>query len=203
MGRAVIIRKYAVLAWAVLLASAAIAGEERHTRIEIDIDDDGGQTSFKFDSADAGFDLRDLAVGERRELVDDEGNVASVSRTEAGFELDVNGRTIDLSDLHDGHGMAMHMQSEAGDTDVVVVDDVRKARKVKMIKTGDDASVTIITAGAIDEATRERIREVLVSSGQDGEVVFIDGSEFKADTDKHTHRRHEVRVIKKEVDVTN
>jgi len=84
----VTLRKYAVLIWAFLLATAAIAGEEHRTRIDIDIDDEAGQSSFVFDSEDAGFDLDDMAVGERRTLTDDSGNVADVLRTEQGFELD-------------------------------------------------------------------------------------------------------------------
>ncbi len=60
MGIAVIFRKFLVLFWAFLLATAAVAGEEHRTKIEIAIDDDdSGHQSFKFDSKDAGFNLHD------------------------------------------------------------------------------------------------------------------------------------------------
>lgn len=115
-------RTFAVLFWACLLGTAAVAGEQNRTRIEIVVDDDAsGQRSFSFDSQDAGFDL-------------------------------------------DGqHEIEMHL----------------------------------------DAATRDRIREVLQSSSQQVEVLFIDGSEFDVDSDTHVHGAHEVRIIKKEVDVTN
>ena len=58
-----------------------------------------------------------------------------------------------------------------------------------------------ISGEAIDKETRERIRAVLESAGQDGEVVFIDSSELQAGGGAHS--RHEVRIIKQEVDVTN
>ena len=138
------IKKFAVLMWASLLATAAIAGEQHRTRIEIAVDDDSGPASLMFDSQSAGFDLHDM-----------------------------------------------------------VVDDNRQIKKVKMIKTGDADAVTIITGAAIDESTRQRIREVLESAGQQGDIVFIDGSEFNIDNDKHARGRHEVRIIRKEVDVTN
>ena len=60
MGNVVIFKKFAVLFWAFLLATAAIAGEDQRTRIEIEIDDDNtGHRSFKFDSAEA--DIERLA----------------------------------------------------------------------------------------------------------------------------------------------
>lgn len=202
-GTIVSFRKFFVLTWSCLLATATIAGEDHRTRIQIDIDDEDGQAAFMFDSEDAGFDLHDLAIGERRQLVDEAGNVANVLRTEDGFELDVNGRKVDLAELHGGHDVEMHMHPGDADTDVIVVGDARKVKKVRMIKTDDDEVVTIISTAAIDNATRELIREALRSSGQNGDVVFIDGSDLKVNGDKQAHGRHEVRVIRKKVDVTN
>ena len=72
------------------------------------------------------------------------------------------------------------------------------ARKIKIVKTGDADDVTVISGGAIDEATRQRIREALASSGEENEVEFIDSTEFNADG-----ARKEVRIIRKEIDVTN
>ncbi len=192
-----IYKKFAVLFWAFLLAAAAVAGEEQRTKIEIEIDDENtGHRSFKFDSADAGFDLNDLAVGETRELTGESGNKALVTRTDDGFVLDVDGEKIDLSDLHgSGDAHVVHMK---------VDDDHKKMKKhkqVRMIKTDDDNGVTVISGKAIDAATRQRIREVLESAGQDGEVVFIDSSELQAGGS--ADGRHEVRIIKKEVNVTN
>ena len=192
----VIFKKFLVLFWAFLLATAAIAGEEQRTRIEIAIDDeDASHRSFKFDSADAGFNLHDMAVGESRELTGESGNTAQITRTEDGFVLDVDGEKIDLSDLHDAdEARVVHMKVD-GDHKKT-----KKHKKVRMIKTDDDNGVTIISGKAIDEETRERIREVLESAGQQGEVVFIDSNELQAGG---AHGRQEVRIIKKEVDVTN
>lgn len=191
-----IFKKYLVLFWAFLLATAAVAGEEQRTTIKIEIDEeDKGHRSFKFDSEDAGFNLHDMAVGETRELTGESGNTAQVTRTEDGFVLDVDGEKIDLSDLHDAdEARVVHMKIN-GDHKKM-----KKHKKVRMIRTDDDDAVTIISGRAIDEETRERIREVLESAGQDGEVVFIDSSELQAGG---AHGRHEVRVIKKDVDVTN
>jgi len=181
LGTIVIFKKILVLFWAFLLATAAIAGEEQRTKIEIELDDnDASHRSFKFDSKDAGLNLRDLAVGETRELTGESGNTALVTRTENGFILDVDGEKIDLSDLHEVDGD--HKT-------------VKKHKKVRMIKTDDDNAVTVISGKAIDETTREQIRQVLQSAGQDGEVVFIDSSELTAGGG--AHGKHEVRIIKK------
>ena len=197
MGIAVIFRKFVVLFWAFLLATAAIAGEEYRTKIEIAIDDDdSGHQSFAFDSKDAGFSLHDMEVGETRELTGESGNTGLLTRTDDGFVMDVNGEKIDLSDLQDTVGAHVVHMSVDGDHKKM-----KKHKKVRMIKTDDDNGVTIISGKSIDEATRERIREALQSAGQDGEVVFIDSNELM--TGGGAHERHEVRIIRKEVDVTN
>lgn len=188
-------KKIAVIFWAFLLAAAAVASEEHRTKIEIEIDDDqAGQQSFRFDSQDAGFGLHDMIMGETRVLTGESGNTAEVTRTEDGFVLDVNGETIELGDLHDMDGPhVMHMRGgEHGE--------LKQLKKVRVLETEDENAVTIISGKAIDEETRDRIREALRSGSQDGEVVFIDGSELSTGA---THKRHAVRIIKKEVDVTN
>ena len=58
--------------------------------------------------------------------------------------------------------------------------------------------VSVISGGAIDEATRQRIREALTSAGEDNEVEFIDSTEFNTNG-----ARKEVHIIRKELDVTN
>ena len=194
------IKKYVVLLWAFLLATAAIAGEEHRTHIKIAVEDDGsGERSFIFDGDDAGFDLQSLAVGETRAVTDASGNVANVSRTEAGFEVEVAGETISLGDLATEEDFVMHMHGDAHavdvDTDVVI----EGSKQIRIVKKGDAAdNVTVISGDAIDEATRQRIREALASAGMDTEVEFIDSTEF--DTNG---ARKEVRIIRKELEVTN
>lgn len=195
-------RTIAVFIWVCLIGAAAVAGEEHRTRIEIAVEDDAsGQQAFRFDSQDAGFDLHSMAVGETRTVTDRSGTTADIRRTADGFEFDVNGKTIDLKDLHEPggvhgeHEVEMHVDG----ADAVV----RDVRKVRMIKTENSGGVTVISGKEIDEATRERIREALRSAGQNDEVLFIDGREFDADIEAQTHGNHEVRIIKKEIDVTN
>lgn len=201
-------RPLVVFFWASLVGTAAVAGEERQTRIEIAVDDDAaGEQTFVFDSQEAGFDLHSLAVGEVRTLTDKSGNTADVRRTADGFEFDVNGKKVSVDDMpavdepHGAHG-AHEIEMRVDDSDSTVMEN-RGVRKVKIIRTGDVEGVTVISGREIDAATRERISEVLRSAGQDGEVQFIDGSELHADGAAEMHGRHEVRIIKKEVDVTD
>lgn len=185
--------KYAVLIWAFLLGTAAVAGDHRHTKIAIAVDgDETGEQSFHFDSEDAGFDIQSLAVGESRVWTDENGNVANIMRTTAGYEIDVAGEKIMLDELHG---------DATGDIDTVVeVDDVRE---IKMIKKGVVDDITIISAEPIDEATRRQIVDTLNASGNDSEVIFIDGSELNAHGESHAREKHEVRIIRKELDVAN
>ncbi len=182
-------RALIVFLWTCLIGSAAMAGEEYRTKIEIAVDDEAtGQQTFRFDSADSGFDLHDLAVGETRTLTGESGNTAMVTRTEDGWVMDVDGRKIDLGDLHDLGGA--HGEHEV-------------EKSVRMIRTDDADAVTIISDKAIDEATRNRIREALQSSGQDREVLFIDGTDLEASGAHQAHKRREVRIIKKKEDATD
>jgi len=198
-------RALVVFFWVCLIGTAAVAGEERQMHIEIAVDDDAsGEQTFIFDSQEAGFDLHSLAVGESRTLTGRSGNTVDVRRTDDGFEFDVNGKTIkvdgmpDVDDMHGRHEIEMFVDDSNSS-----VDDVRKIKKIKMIKTDHATGVTVISDQEIDAATRERIQEVLKSAGQKGDVLFIDGSEFDGDGGAEIHGRHEVRIIKKEVDVTN
>ena len=191
--------------WVFLIASAAIAGEQHRTRIEIAVEDDEtGDQSFVFDSKDAGFDLHSMVVGETRTLTDRSGSTADIRRTDDGFEIDVNGKTIDLHDLPtpgDMHGEhSVEMLVDEVDSDVVVIKDVKN---VKVIRSDNADGVTVISGSEIDPATRERITDALEASGQDGEIRYIDDSEFDVDADSQAHGRREVRIISKEVDVTN
>ena len=84
-------------------------------------------------------------------------------------------------------------------SDVVVAKDVKQ---VRVMKSHGTDGVTIISGKAIDAATRQRIAEVLSASGNPGEITFIDGSDLH-DGEHQAGTRQEVRIIKKEVDVTN
>jgi hypothetical protein len=184
--------KYAVLIWAFLLGTAAVAGDQQRTRIAIDIDDGtSGERAFRFDSEDAGFALGSLAIGESRTWADDSGNVASIMRTAEGFEIDVAGETIVIDDL----------DVTAAIDESVRVDEVREIRMIR--KDGDADDITILSAQPIDEATRQRVREALQGSGDTVEVVFIDASESGAHSEHHAEDHHQVRIIRKKSDAAN
>ena len=185
-----------------LLAATAQAGEDQKTRIEIALDDDtSGKQSFVFDSQDAGFDLQSMVVGESRSITDRSGNTADLRRTESGFEIDIGGKTIELPNVaaHEGRHGEHAVELLVDGSDVVVAKDVKQ---VRVMKSHGTDGVTIISGKAIDAATRQRIAEVLSASGNPGEITFIDGSDLH-DGEHQAGTRQEVRIIKKEVDVTN
>ena len=179
------LRTFAVFLWCFLIGSAAVASEERRTEIKIAVDsDENGLSEFRFDSQDAGFDIDELEVGETKTYTDDDGNEVQVTRNEDGFEFDVAGETIVVAD-------ATH------DENVLI----EKHHKVHVVTTDDDVGVTIISGDEIDADTRTRIEQALKDAGKDGEILFIDGSELSGD--ERADRKREVRIIKKEIDVTN
>ena len=200
-GTNVTLRTITVFLWACLIATAAMAGEERRTHIKIAVDGDGTDHQvIEFDSQDSDFDLQDLAVGESKTLTDTGGKEVTVTRTEQGLAFDVDGETIEIDHMiGDLHGeQDIDIQIDGHDSDNIVI---KKHKSVRMIKTDSSDGVTIISGSEIDEETRAKIAEVLKEAGQDGEVIFLDGSELHGDTQAHGTR--EVRIIKKESDVTN
>ena len=135
-----------------------------------------------------------MAIGEAQTLTDASGNVATISRTVDGFEVDVAGETVALGNLGDAEPFDVFVHEGDHHSDVHVD---KHVKSIKMIKTGDKESITVISAQSISEAVRQKIRDALASEGIKGSVEFIDGGEFDGDVEK------EVRVIKKEIDVTN
>lgn len=191
------LRTFALFLWCFLIGSAAIASEERRTEIRIAVDgDENGLSEFRFDSADAGIDIHELEVGETKTYTDNDGNEVRVTRNEDGFEFDVAGETIVIADAaHGDHDLTMRHVGNDGN---VLIE---KHRKVHVVQSDDESGVTIISGDEIDADTRARIEQVLIDAGKDGEVVFIDGSELSGD--ERADRQRGVRIIRKEIDVTN
>ncbi|MDH3812077.1 MAG: hypothetical protein OEU60_10270 [Gammaproteobacteria bacterium] len=191
------LRTLTVFFWVCLIGAAAVAGEEPRTEIKIAIDgEDTGHRVFRFDSKDSDVDLQELAVGESEVIIDSDGNEVTVLRTENGFEFDVEGKKIEIAGMHGEHDFEMLHEVLEGE-DVVV----EKHKQVRVIKTNDSNGVTIISGDEIDDDTRAKLEKVLKEAGKDGEILFLDGSELSGD--EQAHGKHEVRIIKKKIDVTN
>ena len=191
------LRTLTVFFWVCLIGAAAVAGEEQRTEIKIAIDgEDTGHRVFRFDSEDSDVDLQELAVGESEVITDSDGNEVTVLRTENGFEFDVEGKKIEIAGMHGEHDFEMLHEVLEGE-DVVV----EKHKQVRVIKTNDSNGVTIISGDEIDDDTRAKLEKVLKEAGKDGEILFLDGSELSGD--EQAHGKHEVRIIKKKIDVTN
>ena len=196
-GNHVTVRALVVFFWALLIATAAAAGPEHMTEIKIAIEgDDAAHRVIRLDGVNADFDFRELEVGESKVIKDDNGNDVTVSRTENGYEFDVEGEKIEIAGLHGEHEITM--LHEAHDDKNAVI---RKHKQVRMIKTEDAHGVTIISGDEIDEETRAELERVLKEAGKDGEILFLDGSELSGD--EQAHGKHEVHIIKKEINVTN
>ena len=200
------LRTFTVFLWGCLIATAAVAGEQHKMKIEVAVSGDGEE---HFEWHGDGTEIDDLEVGESKTIVNDDGNEITMTRTEDGMEIEVDGKNIELmhmgsdSDvdvvvdvLHEkGANVFIHGEHESED---VMVD---SHKSVKIVKSHDSDGVTIISGDEIDEETRARLEEVLKGAGKDGTVMFIDGSEFSGD--EQAQGKHKVHIIKKEVDVTN
>jgi hypothetical protein len=183
-----------------VLGAAAFAGEEHRMLVELGVDEHGQEAEiFRFDRDDPGMSLHDMQVGESRTLTDDSGTTALVVRTEDGFEFDINGRKFRMGNVIGGHGVATIRGTRASDFLVNAGQGVHAASSVRIVDGGTGDRVTIISGSALDETTKQQIRDVLASTGQTGDVTFIDPNSSHGD-----HGRVErVHIITNEVDVTD
>ncbi len=180
------LRTFTVFLWGCLIATAAVAGPQHRMKIEVAVDgDDKDHKVFEWHGD--GTEVDDLEIGESKTITDDDGNEVTLTRTEDGLDIEVEGERISV----------LQSADDSQTEDVIV----RKHKTVKVIKADHEGSVTIISSEAIDDETRARLEEVLKEAGKDGDVVFIDGSELHGHEQAGTRR--EVRVIRRKTDVTN
>lgn len=107
------------------LATAVAASEQVHTRIAVAVVDDAGEeVNLDLDSADLGFNLHDMQVGENHAFVDDSGRNVLITRTEKGFDFDVDGKAITMfAPGTDDEELVWIAEGEEGDIDVHVLHD--------------------------------------------------------------------------------
>ena len=190
------LRTLTVFFWIFLIASAAVAGDEKKAQIIIAVDgDDGGKQVMHFVGDDAGTVLDDLEVGEKQTLTDTDGRQVTVQRTADGMVFEVDGQTIEMPEIHGEHHVEIHAAGHGKEVQI------EERREVRVVKSDGDSGVTVISREAIDEATRERIRQALRDSGRKDEVTFVDTAELEGGAGAGT--RKEVRIIRKNRDVTN
>lgn len=162
-------------------------------------------THFRISTSDAGtveFDLDELAVGESRSFTTDQGKPVTLTRVEAGYELEVDGKKLDvILDGEAGEGLRIRT---AGDGD--------EGREVVVLKKhlgGDSGEPTIIVTGDGDdgEGGKKVVRKRIVTSGGDGDhevqVKVLDGDDLEGiDLEALAGREHgdgHVIVVKKKI----
>ena len=192
---------------AVFLASlfpslAAHAGQASAQKLMIAIDDgtDDGQIFIDLDDADEAVDIENLQVGESRSFIDQHGRSILITKTEAGLDLTVDGKVIELPSF-DGPHTGRSMSVDA-DVDVDITRRVHIERRVD----GDDRdrdAITIVSTSSIADATKDQIRSILSSSGHSGEIRFIDEQGFHDAASAVDGDGHRIKVISKETSATN
>lgn len=187
-------KQFAVFAVMALFASTVWSGEQGHHKMKIKIvtDDGDGETHMVLDSDDMDVKLHDMQVGENQSIVDKEGRTILVTRSEDGFTFDVDGKTIEMPALHRDTGENIWISKGDSESDIdvrVMGDHMPPHRMIDMKGEG----VMIISGKEIDAATQQVIRSALETAGHDS-VHFSGGP---------GSRPHEVRVIKKVVEVSD
>src|SRR5210317_532163 len=133
LGILVTLKTLTVIFWGFLLAAAALDGEEHKT----------------FEWHGDGSEIDDLEVGESKTITDDDGNEVTMTRTEDGVEIEVDGKNIEL--MHMGSGIGADVLHEKGAKVVIHGEHesedvtIEKHKSFKIIKSHDDDGITIIS----------------------------------------------------------
>ena len=190
------------------IAIIASAGEIEKQQMKIVVSNDKGDTPVmvKLDSDNMGFSLSNLADGETRSVVDENGQTVLVTRNGDNFELDVSGQKIALpgephmSDMHEVEHKKHVFIKEGGGSNV----DVRVIKLGGKTAVGNPDDITIISGKALGQSVKDGISSVLTSAGHAGQIVFIDGSELSDEDGAATWMTdgEHVKVIRKTIEVT-
>ena len=144
----------AALAAGVAFAAAAATGEPaKESRIKLILNQDGAHEGIELEN------LHDLALGESRSFTTESGKAGTVTRTEKGFELDLDGKKITIAGEPEG--------ATEGDGDVVVFH-----KKIE-IAEGDDAR-TMVWHSA-EAADGHQVKVIRKAGGPDGNYAFFAG----------------------------
>ena len=165
---------------ALLLPFLATAYAGEHSKMEIKVISKGADSAVRISSDDLDFNLLEMQVGENRSIVDSNGKNVLITRTEDGFDLDVDGEVVKIPDPGKLHGVKDY------DADV----DVNVIHKKVHIGDAQESGAVIVTREAVDAATQQQIRSLLESAGVEGDVRFVEGGA------EGPHIIKDVRVIR-------
>ena len=214
------IRYFGVMLFAIPLAVLAETAERHAFKIAIDDGSPDGQLFVNLDDTN-GIDLGEMQVGESQSIVDQSGDTVLVTRTEAGFDLNIDGRSISIPDFTAAEQIFLHnADDDFADIDFADIQDfadvqvefdeaihIAHAAEAQgvVVVNGDftDASddITIVSEAGIDAATREAVRAALQAGGYDSDVTFIDTESAMSGSEDFDNA--EVHVVRKRVHATN
>jgi hypothetical protein len=164
------------------------------SRVVIAEHDGAGGEPIRIDLSgeELGFNLQDLQFGESRSVVDSSGRSILITRTEKGYDFEVDGRIMSMP-VFEHHAELVEIVDPAeGEFDVHMNSGMTFTAAVP-------AGITIITPGPLDENTQTSIRSVLQSAGHDEAVTFVDQSTMPP---MHSAGAHAIKVIQKDVHVS-
>ena len=159
-------------------------------------DETGEDVKTWLNSEETGFRLAELEPGESRTVTDGYGQTVTVTRSDQGIQLLLDGQTYDLPSPGaglSGHQHVVEMKHE-GDAH-----GGEMHREVKIIKRGADDGFLLISPRPLDDATEQQIRDALAAIGLTDDLQILDqetGPEMQTWHEEH----HKVHVIREKVD---
>ncbi|HSD69647.1 MAG TPA: hypothetical protein VLB07_08840 [Woeseiaceae bacterium] len=189
---------FLILAAGYLPAITALAGESNamwESRVVIAEDDGSGGEPLRIElsGSELGFDLQDMQLGESRSVVDKSGRSILITRTEQGYDFNVDGKTVSMPAFEHYAERVEIVDLSDGEFDVAVMTGEAP------FTAAQPAGITIISPEPLDESTQASIRSVLQGAGHDDAVTFVDPTTMPA---VHSTGAHAIKVIRKDVQIS-
>jgi hypothetical protein len=153
------------------LSISADESVERNVMVQIHkLSDSNSKVDLNVDGNAEVFSLPDLEVGETKEITTEAGNLVSVTKTESGVTVNINGKEVNLPRI--GGDMSAHFLKDAVPLHTKV-----KRNGIQVIGDLTDEQIAIV-------------RDAFLAAGVDKEVNFTKGHEMQfisinGDDNKH------------------
>ncbi len=151
------------------LSISANESEERNVMVQVHkLSDSNSKVDLKVDGNTEVFSLPDLEVGETKEITTEAGNLVSVTKTESGVTVTVNGKEVNLPRI--GGDMSAHFLKDS----VPLHTKVQKG--IQVIGDLTDEQIAIVRDGFLAAGVD---KEISFTKGHEMRFISINGDDHK------------------------
>ncbi|MBT8136295.1 MAG: hypothetical protein KJO54_04685 [Gammaproteobacteria bacterium] len=148
-----------------LIVAAASAGDKRVEAYKFMFDGANGPVEVELNSDTMGFGLQELAPGDVRTTVTEDGSSITISRLDETFSLATDGEVFEIP--------ARHGPPSAGHREIMMMHHGDGKHPVLAHRRASPDGLMIVSSEPLDETTRATIRDALSAAGIVQDIDFV------------------------------